>query len=118
MIVSVPVEIGPSLAVKEALRALAGWRRLGDYRFKERYGAREMAVMLTGGEGAAIYRPVYRGEDARGGPVFFHGHKGFNWKRLRRELEREFRVAETRFSPVNALGAGFASQAWFVCAPR
>ena len=36
VVVSVPIEIGPSLAGKQLARAAAGLRRLGDYQYRER----------------------------------------------------------------------------------
>lgn len=113
LVVSVPVEVGPSLLVKEALRTVAAWRGLGDYRFKERYTPGELLRMVLAGEDTAIDRPVYREDPVPGQVNFYHGHKGFNWRALRRRLrETGFAVEETRFSPVPRLGGVLGSQAW------
>ena len=37
VIISVPVEIGPALAVKQLVRSIAAWQRLGDYEHREKY---------------------------------------------------------------------------------
>src|SRR5439155_15146188 len=37
VLISVPVEIGPTLIFKQVYRRLAGWRGLGDYKYNERY---------------------------------------------------------------------------------
>ena len=118
LIVSVPVETGPSLLVKQAFRALAGLRGVSGYVDRERYAPGELARMLLAGEEARIDRPVYETAFADGGPNQYHGHKGFNWRRLRARLARDFAVRRTRFTPLPALGASLNSQAWFVCTPR
>jgi hypothetical protein len=74
--------------------------------------------MVMAGGGTAIDRPVYRSAFASGEPNVYHGHKGFNWRALRRRLEADFTVRRTRFSPVPALGPLLNSQAWFVLSPR
>ena len=118
VIVSVPVETGPALAFKQAYRALAGRRGLEGYVDRERYRPGEMARMLFAGEGSSIPRPVYRGRFGDGRENVYHGHKGFNWRALRRRLGARFTVRRTRFSPAPALGPLLNSQAWFVCTPR
>lgn len=118
VIVSVPVETGPALLVKQAARAAAGLRGISGYQDRERYAPGELARMLVGGRGAAVERPVYETQFADGSPNRYHGHKGFNWRALAARIERDFRIEQTRFSPVPALGALLNSQAWFLCRPR
>ncbi|MFL5383126.1 MAG: class I SAM-dependent methyltransferase [Longimicrobiaceae bacterium] len=118
VIVSVPVETGPALVGKQLYRRLAARRGLEGYRDRETYTAKELGTMLVAGGGTAIERPVYRGSFASGEPNVYHGHKGFNWRALRRRLEADFVVRETRFSPVPLLGPLLNSQAWFVLSPR
>lgn len=118
VIVSVPVETGPALAFKQAYRALAGRRGLEGYVDRERYRPGEMARMLFAGADSSIERPVYRGRFGDGRENVYHGHKGFNWRALRRRLGARFVVRRTRFSPAPALGPLLNSQAWFVCTPR
>jgi len=115
VIISVPVEVGPSLIGKQLLRMFASWRGLGDYGDSERYSSRELGRMLFAGEHTVIYRPVYSD-----GPCSsrYHSHKGFNWRALRGRLGEYFDVKETYFSPLGCLRGYFSSQAWFVCASR
>lgn len=113
VIVSVPIETGPSLAIKQMARMIAGWRGLGDYKYREKYSVLEFCKMLCARESTAISRPVLScvaGE--------YHGHKGFNWRVLRNELSRRFHVLGTHFTPVHRLGAVLNSQVWFICRPR
>jgi len=117
-VISVPVEIGPSLLAKQVVRRVAGWRGLGDYKYRETYGTREFWKMIFAREQTAIPRPVYRVDMVGGPAISYHGHKGFNWRALRRRLRGYFRVEETRFSPLSRLGGYFSSQAWFICKPR
>lgn len=118
VVISVPIETGPALVGKQAYRALAARRGMEGYRDRERYSPGELARMLVAGPATAIERPVYRSEFASGAPNVYHGHKGFNWRALRRRLSRDFAVRETRFSPLPLLGPLLNSQAWFVLSPR
>jgi 2-polyprenyl-3-methyl-5-hydroxy-6-metoxy-1,4-benzoquinol methylase len=114
VVVSVPIEIGPSLAAKQLARAVAGWRGHGDYRHRERYSPVEL---LKSTVGAAITRvPVEgRGPD---GPYRYYGHKGFDYRDVGRELSERFTIARRIFTPMRMLGPVLNSQAWFVCTPR
>ncbi len=117
VIVSVPIEIGPSLIVKHVVRALAGWRGLGDYRYRETLTFMEFWKMVFAGERTTIERPVYRTDFAPDRPNAFHGHKGFNWRALRARLRKQFEVQQTLFSPLGWTAGYLSSQAWFVCKP-
>jgi hypothetical protein len=112
------VETGPSLVGKQLYRRLAARRGLEGYRERETYSARELAAMLVAGGGTAIDRPVYRSSFPSGEANVYHGHKGFNWRALRRRLADDFVVRRTRFSPVPVLGPLLNSQAWFILSPR
>jgi SAM-dependent methyltransferase len=114
LVISVPVEIGPSLVVKEALRTVAGWRRLGHYEFKERYTLRELATMVFAGEQTHIERPSWLSDTE--GQRRTYGHKGFNWRALRMRLQRDHDVF-TRFTPLPLFQGFLSSQAWLVCRP-
>jgi SAM-dependent methyltransferase len=116
-LVSVPIETGPSLVVKQLLRRAAGWWGLGDYRHTEHYRFGEFWQMVFATDRSAIDRPVYGADAARGEPGY-HGHKGFNWRALRRQLAGPFEVCRTSFSPLGWLGGLVSSQAWFACRPR
>lgn len=117
IIISVPIEIGPSLLLKETLRTVAAWRNLGDYKYKERYRPAELARMVFATAGTSIQRNRGPMNDA-GGPDVFYGHKGFNWRTFRKELERSFEVEQPRFSPLPVFAGFLSSQVWFVCKPR
>lgn len=117
-IVSVPVETGPSLLLKQAARTVAAWRRVPGYVDRERYAPAELARMLFARESASIERPVYETRFADGSPNRYHGHKGFNWRRLAARLGRDFHVRDVRYSPLPLPGGLLASQVWMTCAPR
>ncbi len=118
VIISVPVETGLPLVVKQAARAVAARRVSSDYRHRETYRTREFVRMLAPGDRVVVERPVYETEFESGIPNRYHGHKGFNWRAMRKRVSETFRVIDTRFSPLSWLGPQFASQAWFVCRPR
>ena len=112
-IVSVPIEVGPSLAGKQFFRALAGLRRLGDYEHRERYSPGEMVRGVFGRTVARV--PVVR--HGPEGPYRYYGHKGFDYRDVERELRARFTLAATRFTPLPLIGPLLNSQAWFVCRP-
>jgi 2-polyprenyl-3-methyl-5-hydroxy-6-metoxy-1,4-benzoquinol methylase len=118
VIISVPIETGPSLVVKHLFRTVLGWRNVGDYRYREHYGAGEFLKMVFAGCHTTIPRPLYRAEFDRGFSMRYHGHKGFNWRRLQREVEDLFEIERVVSSPVRWLGAALNSQVWMVCRPR
>ena len=113
-IVSVPIEIGPSLPGKHLVRMIAGLRGLGDYRHRERYSPIEM---IRSTAGLAIARTPVEG-DGPDGPYRYYGHKGFDYRDVGRELSQHFTIARRIYSPMPALGPLLNSQAWFVCVPR
>jgi len=114
IIVSVPIEIGPTLVGKQFGRALAG-RSHRDYVERERYTPRELLTMVFAGRRTSIQRPVYH-DPSRANS--WHGHKGFNWRQFRDELRQRFDIERTQFSPLSALQGWLSSQVWFVCRPR
>ena len=118
VIVSVPVETGAALLVKTAARAAAGLRGVSGYQDRERHTPGELARMVFAGAETRIDRPVYETRFPDGAPNRYHGHKGFNWRRLAARLERDFRLADVRFSPVPVLGRLLNSQVWMTCVPR
>ncbi len=108
LIVSVPVETGVPLLIKQAARRVAGWRGLGDYAHTTGYTPAEYWAGLTAGRTQHMPRPQYGDETP------FHDHKGFNWMSLREKLRRRFTLEETLASPIAWLGPHLASQVWFV----
>jgi SAM-dependent methyltransferase len=113
IVISVPIEIGPTLLGKQTVRRILGARKLGDYEWTERYSLQAMIQMLFADERTAIDRPTY-GEGQR----TWHSHFGFNWRALKSKVESRFVLMEERFSPL-AWTRGFASsQVWFICRPK
>ena len=115
VIVSVPLEIGASLAGKQAARALAAATGLREYDGRERYTAREFVSMLCAGRQTAIRRPESTTTLPDGRILRFTGHKGFNWRSLEEPLVARFTIERRLFSPIPLLGRWLNSQAWFVC---
>ncbi len=110
LIVSVPVETGLPLVVKQAVRRVAGWRGVGDYKWTTAYTWRELAAGVFAGRRPYLNRPIYAG--ATGVP--FHDHKGFNWKALADRLSTRFTIDAIVASPFARLGPSLATQVWFV----
>lgn len=113
VMISVPIEIGPSLLFKQVVRRVAALRRLGDYAWTERYTLGELVRMTFANSATAINRPVHESPDV--GPA--HGHKGFNWRALEKRITTRFTIERRLFSPLGFLGGFFSSQVWFVCRP-
>lgn len=110
LIVSVPVETGLPLMIKQLVRRVAGWRGIGDYPGTSPYTPGEYWTSIFAGARPHLARPVY-GTD---GPTPFHDHKGFNWMALRQRLKRQFVVERTLASPLPWLGPHLATQVWLV----
>ena len=113
LVVSVPVETGIPVLVKQVVRTIAGWRKIGHYPGTTSYSWSELASAVFAGRTQHVKRPVF---DFGGGPS--HDHKGFNWRVLRGRLERQFVVTRVVASPFSVLGPGLATQVWFVCRLR
>lgn len=114
VIISVPIEIGPSLLIKQAGRRVAGMRGLGDYKWTERYSIRELLAMTFATSRTSIRRETHDAVDAGAG----HGHKGFNWRALEKRIEAHFTIRRRQFSPLGFLGGLVSSQVWFIASPR
>ncbi len=110
LIISVPIETGLPLLIKQTARRIAGWRKLGDYAHTSRYTWPELRAALFAGDQQHMPRPMY-GQDT---PNPYHEHKGFNWRVLRREIAQRFRIERTLTSPLSWPGTQFSSQIWFV----
>ena len=108
LVVSVPVETGVPLLVKQAARRIAGWRGIGDYSHTSSYTLAEYWAGVTAGRAQHMPRPQY------GDELPFHDHKGFNWRALGGRLSQRFTLEETLASPIAWLGPHMASQVWFV----
>jgi CTP:molybdopterin cytidylyltransferase MocA len=114
LVISVPIETGLPVVVKQAVRTLAGWRRIGDYPGTTSYTPRELLSSILAGATQHIQRPAFK--DAAGNPT--HDHKGFNWRVLRALVRRRFRLVREDTSPIRGLGPHFATQRWFVARKR
>jgi len=110
LLVSVPVETGLPLVVKQTVRRVAGWRRIGDYPGTGSYSVTEYCRSILAGRRQHISRPVLN--DGSGVP--FHDHKGFNWMALRESMSRRFIIERTLSSPLTWLTPHLASQVWFI----
>jgi hypothetical protein len=113
VLISVPIETGPSFVLKYMFRTMAAWRKLSEYEYYERYAIRDAFRMVVARAGTIIRRPIY-GTAGRE----FHSHYGFNWRHLRERVRGVLRVERTVFSPLGWLGGLVSSQAWFICRPQ
>jgi SAM-dependent methyltransferase len=109
-LISVPVETGLPLVVKQAVRRVAGWRGIGDYPGTSPYTIGELCAGVVAGPRSHLRRPVH-GLD---GTTPFHDHKGFNWMVLRAHLAAFFEIDEVVAAPIPWLGPHLATQVWFV----
>jgi hypothetical protein len=114
LIVSVPVEIGLPLLVKQTARRIAGWRGLGDYPGTSPYTSGEYWASVFAGRRQHLERPIFRAD----GSAPFHDHKGFNWMALRDRLKQQFVLERTLASPLPWLGPYFGTQVWFMLRRR
>jgi SAM-dependent methyltransferase len=111
LLISVPVETGLPLLVKEAVRRFAGWRGIGDYPGTTSYTVREFATsVFASGKRQHIVRPVHLNPDGSGS----HDHKGFNWMVLRNMLAEMFEIERVVGSPLDWLTPHLGSQVWFL----
>lgn len=115
LIISVPVETGVPLLVKQAVRRIAGWRGIGDYPGTTSYTPREFFSSITAdAKRQHLVRPIHQNQDGSR----FHDHKGFNWMLLREKIAGKFVLERTVGSPLNWLPPQLASQVWFVARKR
>ena len=113
LVVSVPVETGLPLLVKQTVRRIAGWRKIGHYPGTSPYSFRELSASVFAGDTQHIERPIF---SSGGAP--FHDHKGFNWMVLKQRLVRQFDLERVMASPFSSLAPRLATQAWFVLRRR
>jgi SAM-dependent methyltransferase len=113
LVVSVPVETGLAVLLKQAVRRVAGWRGVGDYPGTSPYTLRESWRSVFAGARQHIARPIHQTPH---GPA--HDHKGFNWRVLDRRLRARFEIERTTTSPISLLPPGLSSQVWFVARRR
>lgn len=110
LLISVPIEVGPSLLAKQLGRMISGLRNIGDYRLAfENYTLPEMVTMTFANEKSTIRRPYAVDQDSA------YGHKGFNWMSLKKQVQNYFEIENKNFTPLPATGSFLNSQAWFRC---
>ena len=111
VVISMPIETGPSLVGKQFFRAVAGLRGFGDYSHRERYSPVEM---VRGALALPVPRVSYVGHGATG-PFSYYGHKGFEWRDVQTEIRARLSIEQRTFSPLPWAGAVLNSQVWFIC---
>ena len=114
LVVSVPVETGLPLIVKQVVRWFAGVRGLGDYPGMAPYSFRELWAGLVAAGSQHMPRTIHVGEDG----FSIHDHRGFNWRVMRDKVGEMFEIERTIASPLAFLGPGLASQVWLVARKR
>ena len=110
LIISVPIETGLPVIVKQVVRRVAGWRGIGHYPGTTSYTPIELLRSVCAGSRQHISRPVFAHEDG----TTFHDHKGFNWRVLRGLVAQRFELVEESTSPVAWVGPQLGTQRWFV----
>jgi hypothetical protein len=110
VVISVPIETGLRMIVKQAVRTIAGWRGIGHYPGTTGYPALELLRSVFAGPTQHIQRPVFSHLDGS----TFHDHRGFNWRVLRSLIEERFDLIQQTTSPVGALGPQLGTQRWFI----
>src|SRR5436853_2797779 len=114
VIISVPIEIGPPIVLKQLIRNIMSRTVGGDYAERETYSAREMLrTLFVPGDDVTLPRPVYRADFADR-PNLYHGHKGFNFRELRARLRQDFEIVAEHYTPVGGVW-WLNSQVWLVC---
>lgn len=110
LFISVPVEIGLPMVVKQVARHIAGWRGIGDYPGIAPYTWCEYWTSFFAGRRQHIARPIHCHSDGS----LFHDHKGFNWMALGDMLAVRFQIERQISSPLPGLPPQLASQIWFL----
>jgi SAM-dependent methyltransferase len=110
LVISVPIETGLPLIVKQVVRTVAGWRGIGHYPGTTGYSGMELLRSVFAGSSQHITRPVFSHPDG----TTFHDHKGFNWRVLRALIAERFELIQQTTSPIGALGPQLGTQRWFI----
>ena len=114
LVISVPIETGIPVVVKQIVRRIAGWRGVGHYPGTTGYTLGELLRSVFARSRQHITRPVITGEDGS----TFYDHKGFNWRVLRALVGAEFDVVRESTSPVEWLGPQLGTQRWLIARKR
>ncbi len=101
ILIDVPVEVGPTLLVKNIGRLVLKGR-------EREYDWRELMRIAVGG---TVYDPGrFDPSDWR---TWIHHHKGFDYRLLRQELGHRFAVTAEKVTPIPALPAPIGNQEIF-----
>jgi SAM-dependent methyltransferase len=114
LVISVPIETGLPVVVKQIVRTIAGWRGIGNYPGTTGYSFAELLRSVLASSAQHISRPMFRRDDGSA----FHDHKGFNWRVLRALVRSRFDLVREDTSPVGWLGPQLGTQRWFVARKR
>jgi SAM-dependent methyltransferase len=114
LVISVPIETGLPVIVKQIVRRIAGWRGVGHYPGTTGYSVLEMLRSVFARSTQHIARPVIARDDGS----TFHDHKGFNWRALRAVISAEFDLVGESTSPVAWLGPQLGTQRWLIARTR
>jgi len=114
LLVSVPVETGVPLLLKQLGRRLAALSGVDDYRGRHSHSFSEYVAGVFAGATPHMKRPIYNVD----GETPFHDHKGFNWRVLRDRLTRRFTIDQVVASPLPWLGPNLATQIWLVACKK
>jgi SAM-dependent methyltransferase len=114
LVISVPIETGIPVVVKQIVRRIAGWRGIGHYPGTMGYTTFELVRSVFAGSTQHITRPVLSREDGS----TCHDHKGFNWRVLRGLVAADFDLVHESTSPVAWLGPQLGTQRWLIARKR
>lgn len=96
--ISVPVEIGPSIFIKNLGSKLMGYCRYKEYTWKETFLA-----------------SIYLLDKI---PSHTTGHKGFDWRWLKHNIRQYFHIKKINKSPFNFIPSAFAPSICFTAIPK
>ncbi len=114
LVVSVPIETGPALLIKQLVRRALGLMKFGHYQYTEFYNWRNLFKMIFATKDTYVKRN-YFDFDNNGERYVTCTHYAFNWMHLREKISKRLTIERTDFTPISFLGAGANSQAWFIC---
>lgn len=114
LVISVPIETGIPVVVKQIVRRVAGWRGVGHYPGTTGYTFFELVRSVLAGSTQHITRPVISRDDG----TTFYDHKGFNWRVLRTLVKAHFELTRESTSPVEWLGPQLGTQRWLIARKR
>ena len=107
VLIDVPVEVGPTLLIKALARQVLK-RRAAEYCARD---------LLRYTLGARMHDPAR--QDPADEATWIHHHKGFDYRMLQDEVERQgFRITERRSTPLPWLPAPFFNQERFLTIVR